>query len=183
MSLMEPFAMQYGLQSAFSEIERLNHEVTSAGNPISIDMKTRYKVKGVGMEQTISSIVNIFYNDQGKITKVEDKWNGKLPESSIVNVSFFEFFRPMWWMFYAWGWLFWLWSLVWWTRPWLVRSASRFPSALCLDCLGYGRLLIRVTCRLSATSTRSQYPRLSACPRTRRRTVREETKTTVTRHF
>ena len=43
----------YGLAKAFSEIERLSHEVTSAGNPIVLDMKTRYVVKGIGKEQTI----------------------------------------------------------------------------------------------------------------------------------
>ncbi|KAI4842144.1 hypothetical protein E4T44_07485 [Aureobasidium sp. EXF-8845] len=77
-------AQWYGLQSAFSEIERLEHEVTSSGNPISLTMKTRYKVKGIGMEQTISSVVNIFH-EGGKITKVQDKWNGKLPDGAIAN--------------------------------------------------------------------------------------------------
>jgi len=76
----------YGLQTAFSEIERLHHEVTSGGNPISMDLRTRYVIKGINKEQTIDSKVNIFYdNATGKITKVEDKWDGKLPESSIQN--------------------------------------------------------------------------------------------------
>ena len=79
--------VQYGLQTAFKEIERLNHEVTSSGNPISMDLKTRYVVKGVGIEQTISSVVNIFVDSQGKIEKVEDKWNGKLPDNAFANVS------------------------------------------------------------------------------------------------
>ncbi|KAK8215449.1 hypothetical protein M8818_002070 [Zalaria obscura] len=78
-------AQWYGLQTAFSEIERLNHEVTSSGNPISMNLKTRYVVKGIGKEQTISSVVNIFTDKDGKISKVEDKWDGKLPESSIAN--------------------------------------------------------------------------------------------------
>ncbi|THW93364.1 hypothetical protein D6D15_02504 [Aureobasidium pullulans] len=77
-------AQWYGLQSAFSEIERLSHEVTSSGNPISMNMKTRYVVKGIGKEQTISSVVNIFH-EGGKITKVEDKWDGKLPDGAIAN--------------------------------------------------------------------------------------------------
>jgi hypothetical protein len=87
------FSLQYGLQSAFSEIERLEHEVTSSGNPISLTMKTRYKVKGIGMEQTISSVVNIFH-DGGKITKVQDKWNGKLPDGAIANVSYTQLLNP-----------------------------------------------------------------------------------------
>ncbi|KAF1351002.1 hypothetical protein BDV97DRAFT_397967 [Delphinella strobiligena] len=78
-------AQWYGLQSAFSEIERLGHEVKSSGNPIVMDMKTRYVVKGIGKEQTISSVINIYLNSQGKIEKVEDKWDGKLPDSAIAN--------------------------------------------------------------------------------------------------
>ncbi|CAD6566665.1 MAG: hypothetical protein ASARMPREDX12_008786 [Alectoria sarmentosa] len=76
----------YGLQAAFSEIERLHHEVTSGGNPIAMDLRTRYVVKGIGKEQTIDSKINIFYDKAtGKITKVEDKWDGKLPDSSFQN--------------------------------------------------------------------------------------------------
>ncbi|KAF4312677.1 hypothetical protein GTA08_BOTSDO11653 [Botryosphaeria dothidea] len=75
----------YGLQTAFSEIERLHHEVTSAGNPITMSLKTRYVVKGIKKETTINSIVNISTDSAGKITKVEDKWDGNLPESSIAN--------------------------------------------------------------------------------------------------
>jgi hypothetical protein len=48
-------AQWYGLQTAFSEIERLHHSVTSAGNPITMDLKTRYKVKGIGKEAVIES--------------------------------------------------------------------------------------------------------------------------------
>jgi hypothetical protein len=77
---------QYGLQTAFSEIERLHHEVISSGNPIVMDLKTRYVVKGINKEQTIESKINIFH-DNGKITKVEDKWDGKLPESAFKDVG------------------------------------------------------------------------------------------------
>ncbi|KAL9094443.1 MAG: hypothetical protein Q9165_003293 [Trypethelium subeluteriae] len=76
----------YGLQTAFSEIERLSHSVTSNGNPISMNLKTRYVVKGINKEQTIESVVNIFTTADGsKIEKVEDKWGGKLPESGFQN--------------------------------------------------------------------------------------------------
>jgi hypothetical protein len=121
------FPLQYGLQSAFSEIERLEHEVTSSGNPISLTMKTRYKVKGIGMEQTISSVVNIFH-DGGKITKVQDKWNGKLPDGAIANVSYLQLLNPFWWAYHTWAWMFYLWSFVWWTRAWLVRRALFYPA-------------------------------------------------------
>jgi hypothetical protein len=52
-----------------------------------MDLKTRYVVKGIGKEQTIQSIVAIHTNADGtKIVKVEDKWNGELPDSAIKNV-------------------------------------------------------------------------------------------------
>ena len=104
----------YGLQAAFSEIERLHHEVISAGNPIGMDLRTRYVVKGIGKEQTIDSRVNIFFDKAtGKITKVEDKWDGKLPDSSIQNVSIDQLFNPRWWVHYGEGWVFWGWSFTW----------------------------------------------------------------------
>ena len=85
-----------------------------------MDLKTRYKVKGIGKEQTIASKVNIFYDSTGKIEKVQDKWDGNLPDSSIKNVSLGQLISPFWWLHYAEAWLFWLWSLVWWTWPWQV---------------------------------------------------------------
>jgi len=74
----------YGLQTAFSEIERKSHQVTDAGNPIAMDMVTRYKVKGIGKETTINSKILIF-TEGGKISRVEDKWDGELPDSGIAN--------------------------------------------------------------------------------------------------
>lgn len=78
-------AQWYGLQSAFSEIERLHHEVKDAGNPMLMDMKTRYVIKGIGKEQVIESVVAVYTDEEGKISRVEDRWNGKLPEGPIVN--------------------------------------------------------------------------------------------------
>lgn len=78
-------AQWYGLQQAFSEIERLHHEVTDAGNPILMDLKTRYVIKGINKEQTINSVVAVHLDSEGKVQKVEDKWDGKLPEGSIQN--------------------------------------------------------------------------------------------------
>ncbi|TKA22955.1 hypothetical protein B0A50_07697 [Salinomyces thailandicus] len=77
-------AQWYGLQSAFSEIERLSHEVKDAGNPIRMDMETRYVVKGLGKEQIIKSEIEIWMEGD-KISKVADKWDGKLPDSGIAN--------------------------------------------------------------------------------------------------
>lgn len=40
-----------------------------------MDMKTRYKVKGIGSEQTIESKILITTSeDGGKITEVQDRW-------------------------------------------------------------------------------------------------------------
>ena len=56
-----------------------------------MDLKTRYVIKGIHKEQTITSKVNIFYDKAtGKITKLEDKWDGKLPDSSFTNVSWWQ---------------------------------------------------------------------------------------------
>jgi hypothetical protein len=102
---------QYGLQTAFSEIERKSHSVTSSGNPIEMDMTTMYKVKGIGKETTINSKINIFH-DNGKITRVEDKWDGSLPDSSIANVSNhygLNAVNPFFWMDYAFSWFFMFW--------------------------------------------------------------------------
>ena len=52
-----------------------------------MNMKTRYVVKGINKEQTISSIVSIALDSQGRIIKLEDKWDGKLPDGAISNVG------------------------------------------------------------------------------------------------
>jgi len=52
-----------------------------------MDLKTTYKVKGLGTEKTIESLVKIATDESGRITSVEDKWNGNIPEGAIANVS------------------------------------------------------------------------------------------------
>lgn len=87
-----------------------------------MDLKTRYVVKGIHKEQIINSKIHIFYDKaSGKITKVEDKWDGKLPDSSFTNVSSLrQLFSPWWWLHYAQGWAWWGWSLTWNTWWWQV---------------------------------------------------------------
>ena len=78
----------YGLAAVFSNIERLGGQVTSSGNPIEMDMKTRYTVKGLGSQQTIDSKIKIWTEGEGaniKITRVEDRWDDKLPDSTFKN--------------------------------------------------------------------------------------------------
>lgn len=52
-----------------------------------MDMKTRYVIKGINKEQVVSSVVAIYLDGEGKIQKVQDKWDGKLPDGAIANVS------------------------------------------------------------------------------------------------
>ncbi|KAF5867523.1 uncharacterized protein Bfra_010497 [Botrytis fragariae] len=78
-------AQWFGLKAVCTNIERLGHEVTSAGNPIEMDLKTKYVLKG-GMAQTVESKVSIWTEEQGgegKITKVQDAWNGNVPSEGF----------------------------------------------------------------------------------------------------
>ena len=118
-------AQWYGLKAAFSEIEQLSQSVTSSGNPITMDLKTRYKVKGVGAEKIIESVIKIQTDPEGKkIVAVEDRWNGNIPEGAIATVSVFQLLNPLWWG-RVWGEVaFCGWSFVWWTKPWEVGGRS-----------------------------------------------------------
>lgn len=50
-------------------------------------MSNKYVVKGIKKEQIMNSVVRIFLGADGKIEKVEDRWNGKLPEGAFSEVS------------------------------------------------------------------------------------------------
>jgi len=130
-------AQWYGLQAVFSEIERLSHEVKSSGNPIVMDMSTRYVVKGLGKEQKIDSVVEI-HTEGDKITKVADMWNGKLPDGAISNVSsLWTLGNPFWWFHYAESWVFYAWSFTWETSAWRVGRA-RSPFVVFMPVSGDG---------------------------------------------
>lgn len=76
----------YGLPAAFSNIERLGGQVIGGGNPIELELKTKYTVKGLGSEQTIDSKVKIFTEGEGdnlRIKRVEDRWNDDLKEGAF----------------------------------------------------------------------------------------------------
>ncbi|KAI1372518.1 hypothetical protein F4677DRAFT_449419 [Hypoxylon crocopeplum] len=78
------FAAQwYGLPALFNPIQIQNHSVTSAGNPIEMNVSNKYVLKGVKTEQIIDSVVRIHIGQDGKIDKVEDRWNDKLPEGTV----------------------------------------------------------------------------------------------------
>jgi hypothetical protein len=80
-------AQWYGLRQAFSEIDRLNHQVKDAGNPILMDLRINYVIRGLDKKQMIQSVVAIYLDDEGRISKVEDRWGGELPEGAISEVS------------------------------------------------------------------------------------------------
>ena len=94
-----------------------------------MNLKTLYVVKGLGKEAKIDSVVEIHSNEQNKIVKVLDKWNGEMPESSIRDVSgVLTLANPLWWFNYYIAWMFWAWSFVWYTRPWMVWCHLFFHS-------------------------------------------------------
>ena len=45
--------------------------------------------------------MNIYANSAGKIEKVNDKWDGNLPDSSITNVSAAQLASLWWWVHYV----------------------------------------------------------------------------------
>ena len=113
---------QYGLAAAFSSIENLSHTVTSSGNPIIVDAKNKYVVKGINQEKIINSKIEIHTGPTGQIEKVLDKWDGNIPDGPIASVStLWQLMSPLWWLAYGGEWAFWLWSLTWNTRVWHVR--------------------------------------------------------------
>lgn len=64
-----------------------------------MNLKTNYKLKGLGKETVIDSVIEVWVGeegaDKGKIVKVMDKWSGKLPEGAFATVSLnddFSFF-------------------------------------------------------------------------------------------
>jgi hypothetical protein len=76
-------AQWYGLRAAFSDIQRLSCQTVSAGNPMELDLKTMYKVKGIGSEQVVESRVCVYTEGEGegmRVSKVEDKWDGEIKE-------------------------------------------------------------------------------------------------------
>lgn len=126
-----------------------------------MDLKTRYVTKGVSKEQTIESRINIFYDkDTGKITKVQDKWGGELPDSSFKNVSVEQLFNPWWWVHYAEGWAWWLWSFTWDTWWWQV-CGSCWTHRVAMP----NRKVSHVSglCWLTFSTTGYAQPQLSLC--------------------
>ncbi|KAI0151186.1 hypothetical protein BJ166DRAFT_501326 [Pestalotiopsis sp. NC0098] len=80
----DKFAAQwYGLPAVFSPIKIQSHKVLSSGNPIELELSNKYVVKGIKKEQVMDSKVKIYTGSDGKIEKVEDRWNDNLPEGGV----------------------------------------------------------------------------------------------------
>ncbi|RKF77233.1 hypothetical protein GcM1_221053 [Golovinomyces cichoracearum] len=112
-------AQWYGLKNVFSEIEQLQSVIISSGNPIILNMKTRYKIKLVGMDQIISSQVKIYMSiSNSKIIRVDDQWCGKIPDEIFDLPRLSQFLSLCWWLRTANTICFYFFSLIWWTRIW-----------------------------------------------------------------
>jgi hypothetical protein len=84
----DKFAAQwYGLVALFSPITIQSHEVTSSGDPISLRLSNKYVLKGLGTEKVMDSVVDIHVGPDGRISRVEDKWNDKLPQGPFATAS------------------------------------------------------------------------------------------------
>lgn len=78
-------AQWYGLPALFNPIRIKSHTVISSGNPIELELSNSYTLKGLGTEQTMDSVVSIETGPEGKIIKVQDRWNNKLPEGVLAQ--------------------------------------------------------------------------------------------------
>ncbi|KAK8040377.1 hypothetical protein PG991_000165 [Apiospora marii] len=125
----ERFAAQwYGLASLFSPIQIQSHRVVSGGNPIEVELTNKYVVASKvplakGKEQVISSrvLIHVDAADGLKITRVEDRWDDKLPDGAVSQVSELLPLAPLRAAArtgVAWGW--WAFMNACWWRPFLA---------------------------------------------------------------
>jgi hypothetical protein len=85
-----------------------------------MDLKTRYKVKGLGVEKIIESVVKIYTDESGdRITQVEDRWDGNIPEGAFAKVGLI-LLNPFWWIDVCGSVVFWIFCRTCWMRPWKV---------------------------------------------------------------
>lgn len=67
-------------------VEIQSHEVVSSGNPIEVKLHNRYTIPSINKPQDIHSLVKIWVDGDGKIDRVEDRWDGELPEGALSEV-------------------------------------------------------------------------------------------------
>ncbi|KAL6411790.1 hypothetical protein AUP68_04168 [Ilyonectria robusta] len=121
----------YGIPALCHDTQIQSHAVTSAGNPIKLDLSNKFVVKGINKELTIDSAVWIYIGKDGKIDKVEDRWIANVPERPTQELQTYSVGSIL-----AWGWQRgkdWMWWAVctptwWWTLNLLLRNEQAFPS-------------------------------------------------------
>nr|CAE76355.1 conserved hypothetical protein [Neurospora crassa] len=79
-------AQWYALAQVLSPVKIQSHEVVSSGNPIEIKLHNRYTLPPINKKQDIHSLVKIWVDDNGKIARVEDRWDGELPDGALNEV-------------------------------------------------------------------------------------------------
>lgn len=79
-------AQWYALAQLFSPVEIQSHEVVSSGNPIEVKLHNKYTLPSINKQQDIHSLVKIWVDSNGKIDRVEDRWDGQLPEGALSEV-------------------------------------------------------------------------------------------------
>jgi hypothetical protein len=101
----------------------------------------------LGSEQVITSKVKVWTSENGggemRIEKVEDRWDGKIPEGAFAKVGLSEVVNPLWW-FRVWRVLAW-WAFCWvaWTRVWVVSwEVSLLATPHLRSCLGGTAFLV-----------------------------------------
>lgn len=75
-----------------SEIEIQHHSVKDVpeSNLVGFEDEVCYSlmtIKGIGKEQVVNSVVVLHLDGEGKIQKVEDRWDGELDDGAIADVS------------------------------------------------------------------------------------------------
>ncbi|RCI12715.1 hypothetical protein L249_0615 [Ophiocordyceps polyrhachis-furcata BCC 54312] len=85
-------AQWYGLTVLFHPIKIRSHSVKDGGNPIDVSLSNAYTIKGIKSEHVINSTVSIHVGEDGKIEKVQDKWDMKIP---LMGTSISDAFRKL----------------------------------------------------------------------------------------
>ncbi|KAK3497213.1 uncharacterized protein B0T23DRAFT_426348 [Neurospora hispaniola] len=81
-------AQWYALAQVLGPVKIQSHEVVSSGNPIEVKLHNRYTLPPINKTQDIHSLVKIWVDGNGKIARVEDRWDGELPDGALNETVF-----------------------------------------------------------------------------------------------
>ncbi|EGZ77038.1 hypothetical protein NEUTE2DRAFT_78059 [Neurospora tetrasperma FGSC 2509] len=76
-------AQWYALAQVLGPVKIQSHEVVSSGSPIEVKLHNRYTLPPINKTQDIHSLVKIWVDGNGKIARVEDRWDGELPDGAL----------------------------------------------------------------------------------------------------